>query len=43
VATGSGQIKPDVKGIDGDNVCFAVDVDMAKVKPGRRVVLVEPG
>jgi 2,4-dienoyl-CoA reductase-like NADH-dependent reductase (Old Yellow Enzyme family)/thioredoxin reductase len=43
VAVGSSQIKPDVPGINGDNVCFAVDVDMGKVKPGKKVVLVGAG
>jgi pyruvate/2-oxoglutarate dehydrogenase complex dihydrolipoamide dehydrogenase (E3) component len=43
VAVGSEQIKPNVKGIDGANVCFAVDVDLGRVKPGREVVLVGAG
>ncbi|NMA38239.1 MAG: FAD-dependent oxidoreductase [Papillibacter sp.] len=43
VAVGSEQIKPNVPGIEGSNVCFAVDVDMGRAKPGKRVVLVGAG
>ncbi len=43
VAVGSEQIKPNVKGADGANVCFAVDVDLGIIKPGRKVVIVGAG
>lgn len=43
VAVGSEQIKPNVPGIDRENVVSAVDVDMGKAGVGKRVVLVGAG
>ncbi len=43
IAVGSTQIVPKVPGVDGANVHMAVDVDMGKVKPGKRVVIVGGG
>jgi 2,4-dienoyl-CoA reductase-like NADH-dependent reductase (Old Yellow Enzyme family)/thioredoxin reductase len=43
VAVGSSQIRPRVDGADGENVCFAVDVDMGYFRPGKRAVLVGAG
>jgi len=43
VAVGGEQIRPDVVGADGDNVCFAVDLDMGRVRPGARVLIVGAG
>jgi NADPH-dependent 2,4-dienoyl-CoA reductase/sulfur reductase-like enzyme len=42
-AVGGEQIRPDVVGADGDNVCFAVDLDMGRVRPGARVLIVGAG
>lgn len=43
IAVGSRQMIPPVPGIDGANVCLAVDVDKGLAKPGKRVVLVGGG
>lgn len=43
IAVGSKQIIPPIPGIDGANVCLAVDVDKGLAKPGKRVVLVGGG
>ena len=43
IAVGSEQIVPKVPGIEGENVCLAVEVDRGEKKPGKRVVLVGAG
>ena len=43
LCVGSSQIVPPVPGIDGENVCLAVEVDRGEKKPGKRVVLVGAG
>jgi 2,4-dienoyl-CoA reductase-like NADH-dependent reductase (Old Yellow Enzyme family)/thioredoxin reductase len=43
VAVGSAPFIPKIPGIDGTNVCFATDVDMGRVKPDKRVVLIGAG
>jgi len=40
IATGSKPLVPDIKGIDSGNVVTAVDVLLARVKPGNRVVII---
>jgi 2,4-dienoyl-CoA reductase-like NADH-dependent reductase (Old Yellow Enzyme family)/thioredoxin reductase len=43
IAVGSVPLVPRIPGIDGDNVCLAVDVDTGKAAPGHRVVLIGAG
>lgn len=43
VAVGSEQIIPNIPGINGKNVCLAVDVDMGKVQVGKKVVIIGAG
>ncbi|NLA87044.1 MAG: FAD-dependent oxidoreductase [Clostridiales bacterium] len=43
VAVGSEPFIPKIPGIDNANVCLAVDVDLGKIKPGKRVVLIGAG
>lgn len=43
VAAGSEQIVPNIPGINSDNVCLAVDVDMGKATVGKSVVVIGAG
>jgi NADPH-dependent 2,4-dienoyl-CoA reductase/sulfur reductase-like enzyme len=43
VAVGGEQIIPNIPGVNGKNVCLAVDVDMGKVKVGKKVVIIGAG
>ncbi|MDR1299575.1 MAG: FAD-dependent oxidoreductase [Oscillospiraceae bacterium] len=43
VASGSVQFAPDIPGIRGGNVCFAVELDLGEKSAGRRVVIIGAG
>ena len=43
LAVGSEPIIPKVPGVEGGNVCLAQDVDLGRVTPGKRVVIVGAG
>jgi len=43
IAVGSAPIVPPVKGINDPKVCLAMDIDLGKAKPGKRVVIVGAG
>ncbi len=43
VAVGSEQIIPNIPGVNGKNVCTAVDVDMGRATVGKRVVIIGAG
>lgn len=43
VAVGSEQFIPKIPGIDGENVCLAVDVDMGRAVVGKNVVVIGAG
>jgi NADPH-dependent 2,4-dienoyl-CoA reductase/sulfur reductase-like enzyme len=43
LATGSEQIVPDIPGVNGDNVCFATDIDLGLRTAGKRVVIIGAG
>jgi len=43
VAVGSEPIVPPVEGVQGENVCLAMDIDRGLAKPGKKVVIVGAG
>ena len=43
VAVGSDPIVPDIPGVNNPNVCLASDVDLGKVRVGKRVALIGAG
>jgi NADPH-dependent 2,4-dienoyl-CoA reductase/sulfur reductase-like enzyme len=43
VAAGSVQFAPEIPGIRGGNVCFAIDLDLERHSAGRRVVIIGAG
>lgn len=43
VAIGSNELKPPIKGIDGDNVVMAIDAELDHSKLGKRVVIMGGG
>jgi NADPH-dependent 2,4-dienoyl-CoA reductase/sulfur reductase-like enzyme len=43
LATGSNPILPPIKGLDGENVCFAKDLLEGRVKPGSNCVVIGGG
>lgn len=43
IAVGSEPIIPPVEGVNGENVCLAMDIDRGLAKPGHKVVIVGAG
>lgn len=43
IAVGSSPFVPNIPGVDGSNVLLAADVDLGRVKPGKRVVIIGSG